>query len=271
MVVRWIERPQPTTPKLEVLIERTWQARTAAAARAGQNLYNGEMAGLIRWHERGETVTLEVGLTDYRRFMGTNYCNGHRVSEFGIDTFANPVGTSAMVVTADRCLLFGRRGRHLACHGGYLHVFGGSLEPRDRVEDGTIDAFEAMRRELREELQVGDGEIVGLVCTGMVRDPALHQPELCFDAVLGLTREQVLTRFDPEARGQEHAGIEWCADEPTSMVSFVRNSELMAPAAIGAALLHGRCVWGVSWYERTCRALFCELPPRTSNEILGLS
>ena len=271
VVVRWIEQPRPTTPELEALIEQVWQERTAVAARAGQDLYNGEMAGLIRGHEQGETVALYVGLTDYRRFVGTNYCNGHRVGEFGIDAFANPVGTSATVVTEDRCLLFGRRGRHLACHGGYLHVFGGSLEPRDRAEDGTLEAFEAMRRELREELKVNDGEVVGLVCTGMVRDLALHQPELCFDAVLGLTREEVLARFDPEARDQEHAGLEWCDDQSTSVVWFIRGAELMAPAAIGAALLHGRCTWGVTWYERTCRALFGELPPRTSNEILAPS
>jgi 8-oxo-dGTP pyrophosphatase MutT (NUDIX family) len=253
---------------LEQLIATTWDAQVAEADKHGRILFNGDMGGLIRWRDDGDAIVLDVRHTDYRRFIGTNFCNGPRAGAFGVETYANPVGTSAVLIAADGNVLFGRRGMHLACHGGYLHIFGGSLEPIDRREDGTVDVFEAVRRELREELHVTDEEIAELVCTGMVRDLSLFQPELCYDAVLKIGGDEVLSRFDPDAPGQEHSALEIGRDDPQQWVHFIRGAVRFAPAAVGAVMLHGRRVWGLAWYDRSCRLLFGGPPPSTA-EVLG--
>ncbi|MHC4066573.1 MAG: hypothetical protein ACYSUQ_07955 [Planctomycetota bacterium] len=268
VMVRWEVSPWRGTPEFDAMIERTWQERTAAAEQSDQCLYNGDMVRLMGWRMHHGMLTLETGPTDYRCFLGTNFYNGHRVGEFGLDAYANPLGTSALVNTADGCLILGRRRLELACHGGYLHAVGGTLGPEDRSADGQLDAFVAMRRELSEELGLGQHEVKELVCTGLIRDRTIHQPELVFEALLTLTRDELLARFDPDEEGQEHTALESCLDEPEAIVPFLANAGQVAPVAVGGLLLHGRHNWGLDWYESTCYRVFGELPPRTSLPVI---
>jgi len=296
----WELTPHVVTPELEALIERTWTQRRAEAARTGQVLYNGPMARLLRWSMEGEpaarrrTLRLETSPTDYRHFLGTNFAGGARSASisadqdhgarFAPDAFANPLGTSALVVTSDGWLLLGRRSEKLACHGGYLHSFGGTLEPQDQVGPDRMDVFRAMRRELREELGLDNDDVQELACTGLVRDTSIHQPELLFDAVLAVSRSDVLARLnlpepralaradltgveprraDPRDQNPEHTAIECCLDEPEAIVPFVDGTERIAPVALASLLLHGRHDWGLDWYEAACYQLFGALPPMT--------
>ena len=150
-------------------------------------------------------------------------------------------------------------------HAGCVHTSGGTVEPDDRGAGGAIDVFAAMRREVCEELAVTDEEIVGLVCTGLIRDGALHQPELIFRAELTLSRGDVLARFDPSAPHQEHDALELCHDEPEAVAPFIERADPIVPVAAGALLVHGYHEWGPDWYESTCYLLYGELPRRTTS------
>ena len=251
-------------PALEAMIDSTWKACRAEAERTQRVLFNGPLVGVHGWRQQGDGLRLEARPSDYRAFMGTNFCNGHRVGEFSLDAFANPLGTSAMIRTRDGWLVFGRRREQLACHGGYLHVIGGCLTPEDRGPGDDLDVFLSIRRELHEELIVTDDEIAELLCIGLLRDRATHQPEMVFEATLSLTLAELRARFDPEAPDQEHAALEACHDEPESVLPFLERAEPVVPVAVGAVLLHGYHDWGPDWYESTCYLLFGELPPRSS-------
>lgn len=262
--VEWTDTPRKTNPTIEDLIEETWRAKLVESKSTGQVLFNGEMARLVGSSVDGETLRLILGPTNYRDFLGTNLFNGHLLETFGEDCFANALGTSATVVTSDGLLLFGRRNQKVAFHGGYLHTFGGTVEPPDRTEDGSCDVFAAIRRELCEELKLTDDQIVDVVCVGLVRDHQIHQPELLFDVQVSASGSELRSLFDG-ATDEEHVAIESCHDEPESIVPFINSADRITPVAIASLLLHGRVCWGYSWYEQTAYLVFGELPPMRSH------
>ena len=258
--VTWKDLPRQTNEALDDAIEKTWREKLDQAQRTGQLLFNGWMARLIELQVDGGMLTLILGPTNYRDFVGTNLYNGHLLTTLGDAFFSNALGTSATVITRDGYLLYGRRSDNVAYHGGYLHTFGGTVDRSDRTPDGTYDLFAAIRRELREELSLTDDEIGEVVCTGLACDHQIHQPELLFDVQMNVTRGELLTRFDDHA-DPEHVAIESCLDEPESIVPFVTSTGLIAPVAVAAMLLHGRGCWGHDWYESTSYVLFGEMPP----------
>ncbi len=264
--VRWSDERRPTNALLETLIDETWRDKLASAAANKQHLFNGALVRLIdlkvgRSSPQGQAeLRLTVGPSDYRDFVGTNLYNAHLLATLGRVCFSNPVGTTATIITRDGWLLYGRRNDRVAYHAGYLHTFGGGLEPADRDEDGSLDMFAALARELREELKVTDREIGSAVCVGVVRDTQIHQPEVLFDVYVSATRADLLERHHPLAEDQEHAAIEGCLDDPDAIVPFITRAGKIAPVAAAALLLHGRLNWGLDWYEGACYVLYGALP-----------
>ncbi len=253
--VRWTESPRPSTPELEQLIEQSWQEALARSAQTGAILFNGK---LVRWlgHPLEDGVLhIDPAPTDYREFVGTNLYNRHRLAEFGRGRFSNPIGTTATIVSDDGWLLYGRRGRRVAWHAGYLHTFGGALEVADIRADGTIDPFAAVRRELHEELRLDDAHIADTICVGLIHDHEIWQPELLFETRVRLSRDGVLGRLDLADAQQEHTAIEYVRDEPDALVPFIRSAMPVAPVAVAAICLHGRRRWGREWFEHALEAL----------------
>lgn len=263
VIVRWDPTPQRLGPELEAHLERVWTQRLASARESGRPLYNGSLARLARWSIEDDVLCLETGPTDYRHFLATNFCPAQRVGAVDAVACADPLGTSATVITADGHLVLGRRQLSLPCHGGYLHAVGGTLEPDDRTDDGGLDVFAAMRRELEEELAVAGDEIEELLVTGLVRDRTIVQPELLFDARLSLTARELVNRLDLSHPDQEHTALESCCDEPEAVAPFIERSDPITPVAVAALLLHGRHDWGGDWYEASCYRLFGNLPAKT--------
>jgi 8-oxo-dGTP pyrophosphatase MutT (NUDIX family) len=254
----------PLRPAIERMVSATWRDRVAAAEKNGHILYNGSLVGLSDWCQTESVYYLATRKTDYRHFLGTNLWNGGEYAKYGSTAFANALGISSLVITADRRLLFGRRQSWVAAHGGFLHSIGGMLEPSDANQQGRVDAFAAMRREMREELAIRDHEIGGLTCTGMIRDVEIMQPELVFDAELTLTAAEIEARLQTDGPNQEHSRFEHCPDDPEAVSSFITASQPIAAVAIAAVMLHGLHDWGRDWYEANCFMLFGELPPDTS-------
>jgi 8-oxo-dGTP pyrophosphatase MutT (NUDIX family) len=248
-----------TDRTLDDVIESTWRTKTHEASRCERQLFNGSLGRLVSWDVNDGSLTLRIGDTDYKSFLGTNLFNPHLHGTYGDAFFANPLGTSAVIVTSDGWLIFGRRNDRVAFHAGYLHTIGGILESADRTDDGGNDVFGAMRREVREELLVTDDEIAGTTCIGMVRDRQIVQPELVFEVQLAITRAAVLARFDASTDA-EHTSLESCFSDPSDVVPFIESAGRAAPVAVAAMLTWGRSNWGADWFESSCYALFGDVP-----------
>lgn len=262
--VRYDPMPRPSTAELDAAIAAEWERQFAAVKGTDRILFDGP---LLRYRAHavatdaggmggiGDVFTLTVGPTCYRDFVGTNLYNRRRLTEFGWERFANPVGTTATLLTADGRICYGRRSSRVSYHAGHVHTFGGALEEGDRAPNGEIDAFGGVARELEEELGLSRGEIHDMVCVGLIRDNEIHQPEMLFEARLELTADELRGRWSAAEAKDEHDGLVDLGDAPDAVVPFIRSCGLIAPVAVGALMIHGRLRWGDDWFNRAAREL----------------
>lgn len=264
--VEYDPTPRPTTPVLEELIAIEWERQTKLAVELNRLLFNGSLlryvshvvastAGNETEKAADSIFHLTVGPTCYRDFVGTNLFNNNRIDEFGWDHFANPIGTTATLITQDGMLFYGRRSSRVSYHADHVHTFGGALEERDRSPDGRVDPFGSVSRELTEELNLAPNELHELCCVGLLRDTEIRQPEMLFEATLTLTSEQLQQRWREAEAQDEHEELVMLQNEPDAIVPFVKSCRLIAPVAIGSLFIHGRLLWGDSWFTAAARAL----------------
>ncbi len=263
--VRYDPGPRPTTTLLENVIAEEWQRQTARAKREDRMLFNGSLMRYVDHVVRPEPTNarsssrpqepvstelhLTVGPTCYRDFVGTNLFNHHRLEEFGWHLFANPIGTTATLITRDGRICYGRRSARVAYHALHVHTFGGGLEESDRSADGTIDPFASLCREMDEELSLSRDDLADLVCVGLLRDKEICQPEMLFEAGINLTAEELRARWETASGRDEHQEIIAFPDEPDAVVAFTKGCDAIAPVAVGALFLHGLRRWGRAWFE----------------------
>ncbi len=247
--IAWRDQPRPPHPELDRLVAETWNAFVAQCRRNRQHLFNGPMARLLSYVRRDSRWHLEVGPTDYANYIGTNYLNYEKGDVIGWDLFANPLGVSTLLVTSDHWLVLGRRGQHLAVCPGMLHLFGGTMDPSDRLPDGRMDAFGCARRELGEELGIRSTEIVSLKCTGLVREATSRQPELIFECECTCSLSDLLERLRPGHPEEEHAALECCIPEEHEICAFIAGTGQVAPVAAAALGVYGRRHFGEDWHK----------------------
>ena len=188
----WSDPPRPTPAEVNDLIESAW---TAALARLGSRLYDGPMVRLNSWRIDGDRLRLNLGRTSYKPFMGTNLMHADLADRYGPEILANPLGLSAALESADGFLLLGRRNEHVAFYPNRIHTFAGTAE--------GADVFAGIRKELEEELKLGDSDIADIRCIGLAEDPSIRQPELIFYVKSKRSRREIECHLD----AKEHLGL----------------------------------------------------------------
>lgn len=258
--VNYAENPRPTTPDIERLIAQTWETAERQAREENRMLFNGALIRLAHFAGQANRLRLDVGPTCYRDFVGTHFHNAGLIRATFPDSFAQALGISVLPVTRDGQLVLGRRSTRVAWHGGWLHPFGGMVEPSDRTTVGRIDVFASARRELGEELSVATDHVSAMALIALVRDADLWQPELIFDAALAQSGKELLRTFDHSRDDAEHDALHFVSDDPESIAAFLREQLRLTPVGQAALLTHGRHHFGVEWYDQTCLILYGTLP-----------
>jgi hypothetical protein len=255
--------PRPSTTELDAIIAAEWEKQTADAKVNHRLLFNGVLLRYLS-HQviegiAGQAARFEmtVGPTDYRDFVGTNLFHHDLLEKFGWDHFANPVGTTATLVTSDGLICYGRRSARVSYHARHVHTFGGAFEEADRQADGTIDPFASVAREIMEELGVTLDELPDLTCVGLVRDKEIYQPELLFEATVPLTFSALRERWLTAEAKDEHDELVTLQDGPGAVVPFIKSCGPIAPVAVGALFLRGLHRWGESWFIEAANSFEC--------------
>jgi 8-oxo-dGTP pyrophosphatase MutT (NUDIX family) len=261
----WSDAPRPSAPGVEEMIARTWEAESAVAQEEGRKLFNGRVGRLVELAASDAALSFRLGDTCYRDFLGTNLFHAAQVARLSSSFLANALGISALVLTRDGFAALGRRSRKVVIHAELLHTFGGLLEEADRTAQG-YDLVKSIKRELEEELGVGPADLSAIAVIGLVRDRAIQQPELIFEIILTLTRNELIAKFGA-SHDDEHTSLEFVADDPDAAVAFLRQTSKITPVAQVALLLHGKYAWGTPWYEQSCFALYGQRP----NDSLSLA
>ncbi|HEY2587388.1 MAG TPA: NUDIX domain-containing protein [Tepidisphaeraceae bacterium] len=239
---RWVPSGRRTPPEVERLVEKAWER---ALRRPGVKLFDGPMCRMERWHAADGTLELDLSVTGYKAFLGTNMSHPELAERFGRDVMANPVGVSPALETADGYLLLGRRNETLAYYPNRTHPFAGALEPRDNG-----DLFAAVRRELAEELALGDADVLDVRCTGIAEDRALRQPELLFRVSTSRTRGQIAAQVHAE----EHGGSLAIPADPRAVAEAIHDPAF-TPVAVASLLLWGRIRFGLEWFGESARGM----------------
>ena len=201
-------------------------------------LTNGHLLRLERAEVRGGVLAIDLGDTTYADFLATN-CNPGRRGTLAPRELANPLGTSALVVSGDGHCILGLRGGAVLLHQGHVHTIGGMFEAADLV-DGQVDPAGSILREIEEELGLADADLDDLVCRGVMRDLDNLQPELMFEARAVLTAAEIEARWQGAPSRDEHRELVRVPDDRDAIEAFLGAGKPMAPQAWAALELRAR-------------------------------
>lgn len=181
---------------LDQRIEPKWQE----ILRKTPKTFPGSMYRVSNWQLKEGQIVLDLGLTDYREYVGTRELSDLR--SYGYEALSNPIGVSTAVITGDNKLVIAKRlsGEKV----GYIDVIGGAVSPREDFIDGKVDFFHTAKRELVEELNFENTEdlekhLSEIKCLGLVYEYAgLCHPQLIFIAELNLPSDEIKKRISEE-------------------------------------------------------------------------
>ncbi|MEA2530311.1 MAG: hypothetical protein QOG89_1955 [Thermomicrobiales bacterium] len=232
------------SPEIARLITESWSSAKSEAAAGGRDLFPGAMTRLINWSVEDRTLTLDLGVTDYREFVGTNLRHPELAVSHGREALANPLGVSVAVTTADGKLLVQRRSEQVFEYPGFFHVCGGNVEPADVADAAASGVFATVRRELDEELGIAPVEIVDLICLGLAEDRGTLKPDLLFEAQVSLTADAFAT-----STNAEYSALAFVEGEEALAAFLVEHVGVTSPAGLACLLAVGRHRYGEAWSE----------------------
>ena len=188
-----------------------------------------------------------MGPTTYKESVGT------RDPDDGVPPGdrADPLGSAAVLVSADGMILCGRRSPHTDINPGKIFLFGGFLDPKDLSRPDPVVA--GVRREIVEATGIPKDRLRDLICTGLLYDELLPHPELSFTARTRDTLPEVQART-PQDR--EDAQLDGMPGSPDELARWLPDQQdELVNTALGFLLLNGRHAFGDRWYEATVDAL----------------
>lgn len=242
----WTDQPVVVPAGVERLIAESWAAAETEALQCGRELFPGAMTRLLQWSTDGGTLTLTLGPTDYRQFVGTNLRHPELAERFGRDALANPLGISVAVVTADNQLLVQQRSERVFEHPGFFHVCGGNVEPADVAGPDAPGVFAAARRELEEELAITPAQIISLTCLGLAENRKTFKPDLLIEAEVTQPADAFRS-----ARNAEFSNLIFLEDATTLAGCLTQNRNRFTPPGMASLLVTGRKRYGDRWYQST--------------------
>ena len=228
-------------PGDQTYIDRVWQDTLEQARRMGIPLYDGELFRLMSFEPRSGQLGLYLGDTTYKEYVATRAPEFYR--ERSEEELAQPLAVCAAVVTQDDRILIERRQRSEVGIGRY-HVIGGFFEQDEDVGPDGPSPFQAMAREMREEidLEINPWEflVLGLACD--LRTP---HPELCLTVSTKMSFGQVARRVprDGEVLELESVG----ADSAALGAFLLENHGNLTPSGEACLTLYGAWRHGDDW------------------------
>ncbi len=253
--VQFRNRMLAMAPRLQPLIDAQWQQQLALTRKDGRTLFDGEMLRLdaYRCNELNgrDCLELQMSKTKYSQFVGTNL-NIERHSFLDDSTqWSNPLGLSALVVCKDQKILLGQRGKGTFQYSGYWHTLGGMADLRDVDSNENVFLFDVIQRELNEELGIAKSDVTRLHSIGLVRDRAILQPEMIFEAHVAMSSADIVSRATSPSRESTDIDNEhdrFCAidDNAPSVEQFVKSHPTqITPVALATLTLHFQRIAGV--------------------------
>ena len=251
--VRW-------DPAAEAHITSAWETYVRTSRDTGITVYNGTLLRLDSFARTSHGLSLMLSDIEFRQCIGTGSTDF--MNAFPHMPRANPFSVSVVLVTADGKIVVERRIRVNAYRRRY-HVIAGFMEQELDAFDGAPHPFDALKREVREEL----GLILGtpVRATGLVN--TVTGSELCSYCRLAVSFEGLLEIKEKAGTDCEIDSLETIPDLPSDVASFLGSHPVdMVPGGRACLLLYGREAYGEQWYDNTVERA-SSMPTRQPNEV----
>jgi hypothetical protein len=186
----------------------------------------------------GNTLTVQLGLTDFINFMCTNiqaWRNpdfldkiqqaGKEDADDPFHYLANVPGVAVAAETSDGYVPVGFRGERAAFYPGVPHVIAAMTR---FGKDYSVDFMTNMKRCMVRELGIGDEDIVSLDFMGVARNMQTGgHPEFLYRAKLGVSKAEIEEGWEADDRDHSQMGF-YDTDGLRSLLS--ENTGTMVPA-----------------------------------------
>ncbi|XP_032411393.1 uridine diphosphate glucose pyrophosphatase NUDT22 [Xiphophorus hellerii] len=221
-------------------------------------------------HHPGSVLTLRLGLTCYKDYLGTNWSGKvaelrrRGQEEFGdpLALFAQPLGVGAVLCTCDGQVVFIRRSQKVAEAGGLLDIPGGHPEPKavcerlgeaageeqislvmmqQRPDAVVSELFSSICAEIRDEVNIPLSSLGPPVLMGIaLNHTSAGRPSVEFYISCSLSSDEVRTLYwKGGAEANESTDVIFLST--TEVMQLNRSSPLwseLCPSAKGAMLLY---------------------------------
>ncbi|KAK3093081.1 hypothetical protein FSP39_010849 [Pinctada imbricata] len=247
--------------ELDNEISSIWKVRLTENPR----LFNGTKFRLDSVLLTDDSLTMNLGLTCYRDFIGTNWSpKAKEIQELGQNKFNNPqacmsdaMGVGAFVETSDKHVIFLKRSMHCGEATGLWDIPGGHAEPKELVgkipyeeidistmstTDVVKETYDSIIREVVDEVNLPRSSLSSPILIGAARNlTASGRPSVEFIIRCSLSSSEVISLYNKgnQEEADESTNIRLIpVQEIVSMKidhEFWRN---MAPSAKGCIILY---------------------------------
>ncbi|OPY75051.1 MAG: hypothetical protein A4E65_03653 [Syntrophorhabdus sp. PtaU1.Bin153] len=232
----------------QAFIDDAWKNYVQASRETGVTVYNGNILRLDGVERANGYLSLVLSDTDFRSAIGTG--TSDFITAFPGAPQANPFSLSVALVTADGRIVIEKRNRIDARRRKY-HVIAGFMERELDALNGRPNPFDALRREVCEELALSIED--PLYAMGLVR--TVYGSELCFYNRLSISFSDLLEIKEKGETDCEIDTLEGVEDSPSAVASFIAgHMGDFVPSGRACLLLYGREAYGAKWYEDTMKS-----------------
>lgn len=232
--ITWDATPMHLPEEMQRQVSRFWMSLPK------DYIYNGQLARLESWSLDSSSCRLDLRPSDYRTLVYSNAHVEQIQQTWGAHYLSRALGISAVLVSADKNLVFMRRSHTVGEFPGCYDVFGGHI---DNPTNGQVpNVFVSMAQELEEETGMQQSDF-DLRLIGLIESTPNQKPELVFIANAVLSRESILSRAYEAKDHLEFTEVHTLKNELKHIKPFLKaHQSEFSPSAFGSF-----CV-----YMRTC-------------------
>lgn len=191
--LHWHSPAAAPSPAAAARIAARWQEYRAQAAQQQATLFNGPVVQALAWADEPASdglrhLHLHVAESDYQTFVVTVLRDREWFTAHAPEAMAPVLGNSILLTHRGQALL-GMRSAKVSAYPNVAHLFGGVFDIVRPVgaDDDPTALRKHLEKELKEEAGLGPQELATEPrVLGLLRDPALLQPELVWQAELAV-------------------------------------------------------------------------------------
>jgi len=236
-----IERPNEVQEK----IEENWLKRRHEVDQRGGKLIDRPKVILIDTQIKDDKLYIKLGRGHYKDFVGTY---GTELHDTNPELVPRNFSISALLETADGYIVLLKRSQRVFQYPSWISTFGGSVEPEDVDDKGSIDPFKTVSREVSEEAGISPESINDIQCLGFTRDIHTKVEDMMFQAKTSLTKDEI-EKQQQNQHLEEGECVLVLANPDEIRKKVLEFSKIFVSDGAAILTLYGRRKFGKEWFS----------------------